>query len=101
MGGAGCLPPPFSRAGEGRRVRNRRWAFAQPQVGTCLEGLELSDTVGGPGLLARFLGLEVLELTDPVAGAGIAARVRALARPSKTTPRPWVYEAGAREGLEI
>ena len=42
-----------------------------------------------------------LELSDSVAGTGIAARVRALARPSKTTPRPWVYEAGAREGLEI
>ena len=51
--------------------------------------------------LCRYLGLEVLELTDSVARPGIAARVRALARPSKTTPRPWVNEAGAREGLEI
>ena len=90
MGGAGCLPPLLSRAGEGRRPRNREWAFRAPD--TCARGL---------GLFARDLGLEVLELTDSVAGTGIAARVRALARPSKTTPRPWVYEAGAREGLEI
>ena len=51
--------------------------------------------------VAGDLDLEGLELTDSVAGTGIAARVRALARPSKTTPRPWVYEAGAHEGLEI
>ena len=90
MSGAGCLAPRLSRAGEGRRPRNREWAFRAPD--TCARDL---------GLFARYLGLEVLELTDSVAGTGIAARVRALARPSKTTPRPWVYEAGSHEGLEI
>ena len=64
--------PRLSRAGEGRRPRNR---------------------VAGEG--RRDLDLERgLELPDSVAGTGIAARVRALARPSTTTPRPWVYEAG-------
>ena len=90
VGGAWCLPPRFSRAGEWRRPRNREWASSAPDP--CALDLEL---------LARFLGLEVLELSDTVGGGGIAARVKALARPSKTTPRPWVYEAGAREGLEI
>ena len=72
--GRGACPPRLSRAGEGRRPRNR---------------------------VAGDLGLEGLELSDSLAGAGSAARVRALARPSKTTPQHWVYEAGAREGLEI
>ena len=80
---------------EWRRPRNREWAFRAPD--TCVQdlGLSLSRTIS-TFLFARYLRLEVLELTDSV-----AARVRALARPSKTTPRPWVYEAGAREGLEI
>ena len=43
----------------------------------------------------------VLLLVSMVPTTVGVARVRALARASKTTPRPWVYEAGAREGLEI
>ena len=68
-----------------------------------MPGGRLGKPGGSPGgaCSTAFSRLEVLELTDSVAGPGIAARVRALARPSKTTPRPWVYEAGAREGLEI
>ena len=80
--GRGACPPLLSRAGEGQSPRNREWA---------------RDI----GLFARYPGLELLELTDQVAEAELAAMVRALARPSKTTPRPWVYEAGARAGLEI
>ena len=53
----------------------------------------------GDACSTAFSRLEVLELTDSVTGPGIAGRVRALARLSKTTPQPWVYEAGARLGL--
>ena len=86
----GACPHASHALARGSRPRNREWAFRAPD--TCARDL---------GLFARYLALEVLELSDSVAGTGIAARVRALARPSKTTPRPWVYEAGTREGLEI
>ena len=76
MGGAGGLPPRLSRAGKGRRPRDREWAFRAPD--TCARDL---------GLFARYLALEVLELSDSVAGTGIAARVRAARGPGDLNNR--------------
>ena len=88
VGGAGCLPPRLSRAGEGRRPRNREWAFRAPD--TCARDL---------GLFARYLALEVLELSDSVAGTGIAARVRAARGPEATAYLIDLEPNGARSNL--